>query len=167
MPVCSAVLYYQFSWFVFCIIIIKNIMNNNINKKDNNNTQQHIPQPDPVVSSGANSYLEKDPDEWKTGTEFQTNKKNSKSSAGETGKLADNLTEEKLPETGEKVSGSNAEKDPDEWVTGSEPMTGAQKSYLKTLSDEAGEVFDENLSKAEASKRIGELQLKTGRGLNK
>jgi len=63
-------------------------------------------------------------------------------------------------------AGSNAEKDPDEWITGTEPMTGAQKSYLKTLSDEAGEEFDENLSKASASKRIDELQHKTGRGLN-
>ena len=44
-------------------------------------------------------------------------------------------------------------------------MTGAQKSYLKTLSDEAGEPFDENLSKAEASKRIDELQHKTGTGM--
>jgi hypothetical protein len=51
------------------------------------------------------------------------------------------------------------------WTTGDEPMTGAQRSYLKTLSDEAGEEFDENLSKAEASKRIDELQHKTGRGL--
>lgn len=58
---------------------------------------------------------------------------------------------------------SDAEKDPDEWVTGAEPMTVAQKSYLKTLSDEAGEEFDENLSKAAASKRIEELQKKTGR----
>ena len=55
-------------------------------------------------------------------------------------------------------------KDPDEWVTGDEPMTGAQKSYLKTLSREAGEPFDENLSKADASKRIDELQDRTGRG---
>ena len=45
-------------------------------------------------------------------------------------------------------------------------MTGAQRSYLKTLSDEAGETTDENLTKAEASKRINELQQKTGRGLN-
>ncbi len=59
---------------------------------------------------------------------------------------------------------SNAIKDPDEWTTGEEPMTGAQKSYLKTLSDEAKEEFDENLSKADASKRIDELQEKTGRG---
>ncbi len=46
-------------------------------------------------------------------------------------------------------------------------MTGAQKSYLKTLSDEAGEDLDENLSKAEASKKIDELQHKTGRGIDK
>ena len=59
---------------------------------------------------------------------------------------------------------SNTIKDPDEWTTGSEPMTGAQKSYLKTLCDEANEPFDENLTKAEASKRIDELQQKTGRG---
>jgi hypothetical protein len=60
--------------------------------------------------------------------------------------------------------GDNTEKDPDEWTTGDEPMTGAQRSYLKTLSDEAGEPFDENLTKAEASKRIDELQHRTGRG---
>ena len=59
---------------------------------------------------------------------------------------------------------SNTEKDPDEWVTGDEEMTGAQRSYLKTLSDEAGEELDESLTKAEASKRIDELQAKTGRG---
>lgn len=61
---------------------------------------------------------------------------------------------------------SNTVKDPDNWTTGGEPMTGAQKSYLKTLSDEAGEETDENLTKAEASKKIDELQHKTGRGLN-
>jgi hypothetical protein len=61
---------------------------------------------------------------------------------------------------------SNTVKDPDQWTTGGEPMTGAQKSYLKTLSDEAGEEADETLSKAEASKKIDELQHKTGRGLN-
>ena len=59
---------------------------------------------------------------------------------------------------------SNTQKDPSEWVTGEEPMTGAQASYLQTLSQEAGEDFDESLSKAEASKRIDELQEKTGRG---
>jgi hypothetical protein len=59
---------------------------------------------------------------------------------------------------------SNVEKDPDDWVTGDEAMTGAQKSYLQTLSEQADEEFDESLSKADASKRIEELQAKTGRG---
>jgi hypothetical protein len=63
-----------------------------------------------------------------------------------------------------QVQGSNLEKDPEEWTTGDEPMTGAQASYLKTLSDEADEPFEEGLSKAEASKRINALQEKTGRG---
>ncbi len=66
--------------------------------------------------------------------------------------------------TNDQTTGSNTEKDPDEWVTKDEPMTGAQASYLQTLSQEAGEEFDETLTKAEASKRIDELQQKTGRG---
>lgn len=56
------------------------------------------------------------------------------------------------------------EKDTGEWVTGDEPMTGPQASYLKTLCQEAGEEFDESLTKAQASQRIDELQAKTGRG---
>lgn len=60
---------------------------------------------------------------------------------------------------------SNMIKDPDDWKTGDEEMTGAQRSYLQTLADEAGEEVDLNLTKAEASKRIEELQQKTGRGL--
>jgi hypothetical protein len=59
---------------------------------------------------------------------------------------------------------SNTEKDPQEWVTGDEPMTGAQRSYLQTLSQEADEPFDPDISKADASRRIDELQEKTGRG---
>ena len=59
---------------------------------------------------------------------------------------------------------SNAEKDPDDWTTGDEAMTGAQASYLKTLSEEAGEPFDDSLTKADASKAIDALQEKTGRG---
>ncbi|WP_025144903.1 DUF3072 domain-containing protein [Pedobacter jeongneungensis] len=65
-----------------------------------------------------------------------------------------------------KVSGDNTVKNPDDWTTGDESMTGAQGSYLKTLSDEAGEEFDDTLTKSEASKRIDELQHKTGRGLD-
>jgi hypothetical protein len=59
---------------------------------------------------------------------------------------------------------SNMVKDPEDWVTGDERMTGAQASYLKTLCEEAGEEFDADLTKAEASKRIDELQEVTGRG---
>jgi hypothetical protein len=60
---------------------------------------------------------------------------------------------------------SNRIKDPDEWKTGDEPMTGAQQSYLETLATEAHEAVDNSdLTKAEASKLIDELQEKTGRG---
>ena len=59
---------------------------------------------------------------------------------------------------------SNTQKDPDEWVTGEEPMTGAQQSYLTTLAQEAGEPVPEGLTKAEASRKIDELQERTGRG---
>jgi hypothetical protein len=59
---------------------------------------------------------------------------------------------------------SNMEKDPSQWVTGDEPMTGAQRSYLKTLSEEAKQPFDDTLTKADASRRIDELQAQTGRG---
>ena len=60
----------------------------------------------------------------------------------------------------------NALKNPDDWVTGDESMTGPQASYLKTLAREAGEEFDPELSKAEASKKIDELQDETGRGVD-
>ena len=57
-----------------------------------------------------------------------------------------------------------AQKEPDQWVTGDESMTGPQASYLHTLAQEAGEPVDDSLTKAEASKKIDELQEKTGRG---
>ncbi len=58
---------------------------------------------------------------------------------------------------------SNIEKDPDTWVSGDHPMTGAQASYLTTLAEEAGEAPpEEGLSKAEASKRIDALRAKAG-----
>ena len=55
---------------------------------------------------------------------------------------------------------SNAVKDPDDWTTGDEPMTGAQASYLKTLSEQVHqpEIFEEGLTKAEASQRIDEMK---------
>jgi hypothetical protein len=56
-----------------------------------------------------------------------------------------------------------AEKDPSDWVTGDEPATGAQKSYLNTLARQAGEEVPEELSKADASRKIDELKEETGR----
>jgi hypothetical protein len=78
------------------------------------------------------------------------------------------------PDTNPKQAGgaaaddapSNAQKDPDQWVTGDETMTGAQASYLKTLTEEAGAEFDPNLTKAEASKQIDALRERTGRGID-
>jgi hypothetical protein len=58
---------------------------------------------------------------------------------------------------------SNTEKEPEDWVTGDEPMTGAQASYLKTLCEETGEAFDEKLTKADASKKIDELKARSPR----
>jgi hypothetical protein len=59
---------------------------------------------------------------------------------------------------------SNVEKDPSDWVTGDEPATGAQESYLNTLAGEANEDVPDGLTKAAASEKIDELQEKTGRG---
>ena len=62
----------------------------------------------------------------------------------------------------DRAANSNTEKEPDDWVSGDDPMTGAQASYLKTLSEECGEhdVFQPDLTKAEASKRIDALKAK-------
>ncbi len=62
-------------------------------------------------------------------------------------------------------TGEGVQKDPDDWKTGDESMTPAQASYLQTLCTEAGEPFEPELTKAEASKRIDELRQKTGRGI--
>lgn len=77
----------------------------------------------------------------------------------------DDQDQNNKPENNEASDNTNTIKDPDTWTTGDEPMTGAQHSYLKTLSDQAGVEVDETLNKAEASKKIDELQHKTGRGL--
>jgi Protein of unknown function (DUF3072) len=70
-----------------------------------------------------------------------------------------------MAESNEKTTPEpRPEKDPEDWVTGEEPMTGPQESYLRTLAQEAGEEVEEGLTKAEASRRIEELQRKTGRG---
>ena len=86
---------------------------------------------------------------------------------GEKTKIMATQNQDQTPATHDEINtdeNSNAVKDPDTWATGEEPMTGAQKSYLKTLSDQANEPFDDTLTKADASKRIDELQEKTGRG---
>lgn len=62
------------------------------------------------------------------------------------------------------TSGDGAIKDTDDWVTGDEPMTGAQRSYLETLAREAGETLSADLTKAQASEHIDRLQSTTGRG---
>jgi hypothetical protein len=59
---------------------------------------------------------------------------------------------------------SNAEKDPEDWTTGDEPMTGPQQSYLHTLAREANEEVPDGLTKAQASEMIDRLQQTTGRG---
>lgn len=61
-------------------------------------------------------------------------------------------------------SNTNTVKDPEDWTTGDEPMTGAQASYLKTLSEEAHdpEMFADDLTKAEASQRIDALRARLG-----
>ena len=64
------------------------------------------------------------------------------------------------------VQDRSAIKAPEQWVTGEEPMTGAQNSYVHTLARDAGEDVPEEMTKAEASQKIEELQEKTGRGTN-
>ena len=64
---------------------------------------------------------------------------------------------------GAEGGGGTTEKDPSDWVTGDEPMTGAQRSYLDTLARDAGETLSADLTKAEASEQIDRLQDETGR----
>lgn len=63
----------------------------------------------------------------------------------------------------ERPDPTATEKDPDQWVTGDEPMTGAQRSYLDTLAREAGETLSADLTKAEASEHIERLRAATGK----
>jgi hypothetical protein len=74
------------------------------------------------------------------------------------------MSQQKHTDQNQDQDQSNTIKDPDNWTTGDEPMTGAQRSYLHTLAGEAGEEIDDSMTKAEASKKIDELQAKTGRG---
>jgi hypothetical protein len=75
------------------------------------------------------------------------------------------LPDQALPDQQAQTPQDNPEKDPEEWLTGDEPMTGPQRSYLQTLAREAGREVDlDALSKAGASKLIDELQVVSGRG---
>ena len=148
-------------------------------KNDSNNNSEDLKDQENSLK-GSNKV--KDPEEWTTGDEPMTGAQRSylhTLTEGSGEKIDDNMTKaqaaekiealhkkgrEKEVAEGGKQDAGNAIKDPDNWKTGDEKMTGAQRSYLKTLSDEAGEDLDENLTKAEASKRIDELQQKTGRG---
>ena len=77
--------------------------------------------------------------------------------------MSDDKQNETLGARGDDTS-TSASKDPSEWVTGDEPMTGPQRSYLDTLAREAGEELPADLTKAEASENIDRLQEETGRG---
>ncbi|BBY51039.1 hypothetical protein MARA_45070 [Mycolicibacterium arabiense] len=76
--------------------------------------------------------------------------------------ITDGMSEENTQ--AQQAPNENAEKDPSDWVTGDEPMTGAQRSYLHTLAQEAKREVPEDLTKAQASEMIDELQSSTGRG---
>jgi uncharacterized damage-inducible protein DinB len=146
----------------------------------NQNKQPSGPSDTTQPGEGRPSNAQKDPRDWKTGDEPMTGAQASylhTLAEGQGEEIPDDLTKaeasEKIDELKRAEGGTggaeaagfdNTRKDPDQWKTGDEPMTGAQASYLQTLSQEAGEEFDANLTKAEASKRIDELQAKTGRG---
>ena len=126
-------------------------------------------------NSNPSGNTQKDPENWKTGDEPMTGAQKSylgtlSEEAGteldesltkaEASERIDELRKKHVVEqrTDASPDASNTQKDPSRWATGDEPMTGAQKSYLQTLSEEVGEKFDDSLSKAEASKRIDELK---------
>lgn len=94
----------------------------------------------------------------------------SEETPSQTADMNDNAAEDRAQDlaSNETLGGdggpSGAEKDPSDWVTGDEPMTGSQRSYLDTLAREAGEELDADMTKAEASQHIDRLQDKTGRG---
>jgi hypothetical protein len=77
---------------------------------------------------------------------------------------AGGATTKEAPVAAASTPTPNPEKDPEDWVTGDEPMTGPQASYLHTLAQEADVEVADDLTKAEASEKIDELQAATGRG---
>jgi hypothetical protein len=134
---------------------------------------------------GPRGSAEKDPNDWATGDEPMTGAQASylKTLSEEAGEsFDDKLTKSEAslridelrqrrdtiatrPAAAEgDAAASNTEKDPATWTTGDEPMTGAQASYLQTLSRQAGEPFDQSLNKAQASQRIDALRAKVAAG---
>lgn len=128
----------------------------------------------PATPMPADNNTQKDPNDWATGAEPMTGAQTSylKTLSDEAGvKIDESLTKgeaslrinelkdnQHVVEKRADGKASNATKDPADWATGGEPMTGAQQSYLKTLSDEAGVPFDDGLTKGYASKKIEELR---------
>jgi hypothetical protein len=123
---------------------------------------------------------EKDPANWTTGEEPMTGaqksylhtlsdeagvKEDQNLTKGEASQRIEELQKKHTVDSrkSDKPEASNTEKDPRNWATGGEPMTGAQKSYLQTLCEEAGIEFDEKLTKGEASMKIDELRSKNPR----
>jgi hypothetical protein len=105
------------------------------------------------------------------GTMSNDNSKNQPESTASESTASDSAAPESANDPSQEMLGgprpdpaSTASKDPSEWVTGDEPMTGPQRSYLDTLAREAGQEIPADLTKAEASQHIDELQQVTGRG---
>ncbi len=133
------------------------------------------PDPHEVKTQGSGSAAEKDPAHWVTGDEPMTGPQASylETLAHQAGEEApQGLTKaqasdeiERLQSSGSDPAGSptRQERPTDQWVTGDEPMTGPQASYLETLAQQAGTEVPTGLNKSEASRAIQELQQKAGR----
>ncbi len=134
------------------------------------------PDPHDVKTQGAGSAAEKDPANWVTGDEPMTGPQASyletlAHQAGE--EVPEGLTKaqasdaiERLQSSGSDPAGSpdRQERPTDQWVTGEEPMTGPQASYLETLAQQAGVEPPKDLTKSQASRAIDDLQAKAGTG---
>jgi hypothetical protein len=136
---------------------------------------REAPDPHDVKAQGAGSAAEKDPAHWVTGDEPMTGPQASyletlAHQAGE--EVPEGLTKAQAHDEIERLQGSDSdpagsparqERPTDQWVTGDEPMTGPQASYLETLAQQAGTEVPTGLNKSEASRAIDELQGKAGK----